>query len=95
MSTRIIQTLVKKEMLDVFRDKKTVIMMLVVPIILYPLIFIGVMQLMVFVSSSMKEQNYRIVVEAEDEGRFLHKLEEFQKDRAESAETEKQAADET
>ncbi|MBD5484670.1 MAG: CPBP family intramembrane metalloprotease [Lachnospiraceae bacterium] len=95
MSTRIIQTLVKKEMLDVFRDKKTVIMMLVVPIILYPLIFIGVMQLMAFVSSSMKEQNYRIVVEAEDEGRFLHKLEEFQKDRAESAGAENQAADET
>lgn len=95
MSTRIIQTLVKKEMLDVFRDKKTVIMMLVVPIILYPLIFIGVMQLMAFVSSSMKEQNYRIVVEAEDEGRFLHKLEEFQKDRAEAPGTENQAADET
>lgn len=95
MSTRIIQTLVKKEMLDVFRDKKTVIMMLVVPIILYPLIFIGVMQLMAFVSSSMKEQNYRIVVEAEDEGRFLHKLEEFQKDREESAGTQNQAVDET
>ncbi len=95
MSTRIIQTLVKKEMLDVFRDKKTVIMMLVVPIILYPLIFIGVMQLMAFVSSSMKEQNYRIVVDAEDEGRFLHKLEEFQKDRAESAGTENHTADET
>ncbi|MBD5476017.1 MAG: CPBP family intramembrane metalloprotease [Lachnospiraceae bacterium] len=95
MSTRIIQTLVKKEMLDVFRDKKTVIMMLVVPIILYPLIFIGVMQLMAFVSSSMKEQNYRIIVEAEDEGRFLHKLEEFQKDREESAGTQNQAADET
>ena len=95
MSTRIIQTLVKKEMLDVFRDKKTVIMMLVVPIILYPLIFIGVMQLMAFVSSSMKEQNYRIVVEVEDEGRFLHKLEEFQKDREKSAAAENQAADET
>ncbi|MBD5515677.1 MAG: CPBP family intramembrane metalloprotease [Lachnospiraceae bacterium] len=95
MSTRIIQTLVKKEMLDVFRDKKTVIMMLVVPIILYPLIFIGVMQLMAFVSSSMKEQNYRIVVEAEDDGRFLHKLEEFQKDGEESAGMENQAADET
>ena len=43
MNTKIIRTLVKKEMLDVFRDKKTVIMMLVVPVILYPLIFIGAM----------------------------------------------------
>ena len=80
MNTKIIRTLVKKEMLDVFRDKKTVIMMLVVPIILYPLIFIGVMQLMTFISSSMEEQNYKIAVEAEDDGRFLHKLEEFRRD---------------
>ena len=69
MNTKIIRTLVKKEMMDVFRDKKTVIMMLVVPIILYPLIFIGVMQLMTFISSSMEEQNYKIAVEAEDDGR--------------------------
>ena len=39
MNTKIIRTLVKKEMLDVFRDKKTVIMMMVVPVILYPLIY--------------------------------------------------------
>lgn len=74
MGTKIIRTLVKKEMLDVFRDKKTVIMMLVVPVVLYPLIFIGVMQLMTFISSGMKEQNYRIVVDADDGGAFVHKL---------------------
>lgn len=95
MSTRIIQTLVKKEMLDVFRDKKTVVMMLVIPIVLYPLIFLGVMQLMAFVSSSMQEQNYKIVVEAEDEGRFLHKLEEFQKDTEAPDRTENTADDAT
>lgn len=85
MSTKILQTLVKKEMLDVFRDKKTVLMMLVIPIILYPLIFIGIMQLMTFISSSMEEQNYKIVVEAEDEDRFLHKLEEFRQNDEETA----------
>ena len=91
MSTKIIRTLVKKEMLDVFRDKKTVLMMLVIPIILYPLIFIGVMQLMAFITSSMEEQNYKIVVEAEDEGRFLHKLEEFCQDGEGTAEGGAQA----
>ena len=40
MSAKIIKTLVKKEMLDVLRDKKTVNMMLVIPVILYPNIFI-------------------------------------------------------
>ncbi|MCM1143792.1 MAG: ABC transporter permease [Blautia sp.] len=74
MNTKIIKTLVKKEMLDVFRDKKTVIMMLVVPVILYPLIFIGVMQVVAAISSSMGEQTYRVVIEAEDDGAFLEKL---------------------
>ena len=46
LNTKIIRTLVKKEMLDVLRDKKTVLMMLVVPLVLYPLIYIGVMQVM-------------------------------------------------
>ncbi|MCH5256038.1 MAG: CPBP family intramembrane metalloprotease [Lachnospiraceae bacterium] len=76
MNTKIIQTLVKKEMLDVLRDKKTVVMMLVVPVILYPLIFIGAMQVMAMVSSGMATQNYRIAIEAEDNGAFLHKLTE-------------------
>lgn len=89
MNTTIIRTLVKKEMLDVFRDKKTVLMMLVVPVILYPLIFIGVMQLVMFISSSMEEQNYRIVVEAEDEGAFLQKLLQFsEEEQAPQAEEE-------
>ncbi|MDE6620785.1 MAG: ABC transporter permease [Lachnospiraceae bacterium] len=74
MNTKIIKTLFKKEMLDVFRDKKTVIMMLVVPVLLYPLIFVGVMQVMAFINSSMEEQNYRIAVETEDGGAFCGQL---------------------
>lgn len=65
MSGKIIKTLVKKEMLDVLRDKKTVLMMLVVPIILYPLIFVGVMQIMAMISSGMEEQTYRIAIRSE------------------------------
>lgn len=86
MGTRVLKILVKKEMLDVFRDKKTVFIMLVIPIILYPLIFLGAMQLMAFITSSMEKQEYKIVVAAEDEGRFLHKLEEFRQDGSESTE---------
>lgn len=76
LNTKIIRTLVKKEMLDVLRDKKTVLMMLVVPLVLYPLIYIGVMQVMAFISSNMETQNYKIVVEAQDEGALLSKLAE-------------------
>lgn len=38
---RKIRTLVKKEVMDILRDRKTLIMMVVVPIFLYPLILIG------------------------------------------------------
>lgn len=74
MNARIIKTLIRKEMLDVLRDKKTVLMMLVVPLVLYPLIYIGAMQIILFASSSMKEENYRFVVEAEDSDAFLRHL---------------------
>ncbi len=92
MSTKMIRTLVKKEMLDVFRDKKTVIMMLIVPIILYPLIFLGAMQLMAFISSSMEEENYRIAVSAQDDGAFLHKLTEVKQERDDEEPAAKQDA---
>ena len=101
LNTKIIRTLVKKEMLDVLRDKKTVLMMLVVPLVLYPLIYIGVMQVMAFISSNMETQNYKIVVEAQDEGALLSKLAEAktqnkqntQKEATEKEATEKEADD--
>ena len=96
LNTKIIRTLVKKEMLDVLRDKKTVLLMLVVPLVLYPLIYIGVMQVMAFISSNMETQNYKIVVEAQDEGALLSKLAEAKtqnKQNTQKEVTEKEADD--
>lgn len=100
METKIIKTLVKKEILDVFRDKKTVIMMLVVPVLLYPLIFLGAMALSSMISSNMEKQTYRVAVEAQDDGAFLQKLEQVQSelsaqsDETESGEAESEDAEE-
>lgn len=74
MSAKIIRTLVRKEMLDVFRDKKTVVIMLFVPIILYPLIFLGGMQAVAVISAGMEKQNYRIAIDAADDGAFKKAL---------------------
>jgi sodium transport system permease protein len=63
MRGRVIKSLYRKEMLDVLRDKKTVLMMIVVPIILYPLLFLGGMLAMTGISSSMAEKTYRVVVD--------------------------------
>lgn len=90
LNTKIITTLVKKEMLDVLRDKKTVLMMLVVPLVLYPLIYIGVMQVMALISSSMETQNYRIAVEAEDEGALLDKLMDVKQQNAAQGESDEE-----
>ena len=54
MRSKAIKNLYKKEMLDVLRDKKTVLMMLVVPLVLYPLMFILGMQVMSRVSTDME-----------------------------------------
>lgn len=87
MNTKIIRTLIKKEILDVFRDKKTVIMMLFVPVILYPLIFIGAMQLVSMISSGMEAQNYSIAVYVDgDDDAFLQKLTEKSKESADDEE---------
>ncbi len=76
MNTKIIKTLLKKEMLDVFRDKKTVLMMLLVPVLLYPLVFLGALQVSAWVTSGMEEQEYRIAVETGDGGAFYGWLEQ-------------------
>ncbi len=67
MNRRVIKSLYKKEMLDVLRDKKTVIMMLVVPLVVYPLMFIVGMQLMSSISSGMAHQTYKLALDFEDE----------------------------
>ncbi len=74
MNTKMIKILMKKELLDVFRDKKTVIMMLVIPVILYPAIFIGALQVSAAISSRMDERTYKIAVCAEDDNALYHRL---------------------
>lgn len=55
-----LRTLYKKEILDVIRDKKTIFTMIVLPVILYPLIFLVAMQIVSFIAETQKEQNYLI-----------------------------------
>lgn len=66
MNFKIIKALYKKEILDVLRDKKTVLMMLVVPLVLYPLLIVFGLQLMTKISTDMEEQNYKIGMDFEE-----------------------------
>lgn len=60
MNKKIIASLYKKEMTDILRDKKTILMMIVVPLILYPLIFIGSMALSASIMNASTTSTYRI-----------------------------------
>lgn len=68
MNFKTITALYKKEILDIFRDKKTIIIMLVVPLLLYPAIFFFAAQISVSIINEAQEQSYNIVLDF-DEGK--------------------------
>ncbi len=63
MNYRQLRTLYKKEILDVIRDKKTIVTMVVLPILLYPLLFLVIMQIVSLVMQEQEESTYYIAYE--------------------------------
>ncbi len=57
-----IKAIYKKEMLDLLRDKKTLIMMVLVPLLLYPLIMMGSMLFSSAIANSVQSDVYHIAV---------------------------------
>ena len=66
MNTKQLKTLYKKEIMDVLRDKKTILTMVVLPVILYPLLFLVVMQIMTMIMSNQEQQTYYVAYENEN-----------------------------
>lgn len=60
MNKQTIFSLYKKEMLDIFRDKKTMIIMVLVPLFLYPCMMLGMMLIMSNISKESLEKTYQI-----------------------------------
>lgn len=92
MKTKAFKLLLKKELLDVFRDKKAIIMMVLVPILLYPLIFFGSMAVMTMIQSNMEEGEYKVAIVASDDGALKSAVEKHNEnakvEAREKAETE-------
>ena len=63
MNKRIVKALYRKEILDILRDKKTILMMIVVPLILYPLIFMFSMYLSSTMLTASTSKSYRVSVQ--------------------------------
>ena len=66
MRSKVIKLLLKKELLDVFRDRKAIIMLVLVPLLIYPLIFFGAFAVMTMIQSNMEQGEYTVLVDVED-----------------------------
>ncbi len=83
MSKKTVFSLYKKEMLDIFRDKKTMIIMVLVPLFLYPCMMLGMMLIMSNISKESLEKTYQIgIVQCEEtallESLLLNEEDEFE-----------------
>ena len=67
MNYKQLKTLYKKEIMDVLRDKKTLLAMVILPVILYPLLFLVVMQVATMIMTSQQERTYFIAYEQVEE----------------------------
>ncbi|MBO4310707.1 MAG: ABC transporter permease [Lachnospiraceae bacterium] len=76
MNKKIIFTLLKKEMVDIFRDTKTIIITIIVPLILYPLVFLGSMLITsnIMREATVKTYKVGIVNESDKESAVLKSL---------------------
>ena len=60
MNYKQLKTLYKKEIMDVLRDKKTLLTMVVLPVLLYPVLFVVIMQVMNLIITTQQESTYHI-----------------------------------
>lgn len=81
-----IKTLVKKELLDILRDRKTLVIMVAIPILLYPAIIMGMVLIMSMVAQSQVEKVHTVFY-SEEYREEVGKLEEIYRDREEELDT--------
>lgn len=65
MNVKRMTALLKRELTDILRDKKTLIMMVLVPVLLYPLLIVGMVLLMNAIMSSQEEKTYLVAFDTE------------------------------
>ncbi|MCH7808582.1 MAG: CPBP family intramembrane metalloprotease, partial [Planctomycetes bacterium] len=74
-----IRTIYCKELVDILRDRRTLIAMIVVPIVLYPLLMLGSIQAVSYQMESVGEEPLIAGVIGERQGVTLHRLIEMDK----------------
>ena len=69
-----IRTIYRKELIDILRDHRTLIAMIVVPIVLYPLLLLGSVQAVSYQTEKFSEEELIIGVLSDEQGRALDRL---------------------
>lgn len=70
MNFRIVNTILRKELLDTLRDKRTLLMMVGIPIILYPAMLLFGMQAVLVQQTNLERAVARVAFEASDPALF-------------------------
>ncbi len=79
MRSKIVKSIFKKEMLDILRDKKTLFMMIVLPIILYPVMMILFSQVMMMSANSMETKEMPIAIKGNVDSQLISMINEGKK----------------
>ena len=74
MNRNTVFSLYKKEMLDIFRDKKTMIIMVLVPLFLYPAMMLGTLLIMSNISQESLEKTYQVGLVASEDAEAVEAL---------------------
>jgi len=69
-----INTIWRKELVDTLRDRRTVIAMVLVPMILYPALMLGSLQAFEIQIANLVTEQYNLAVESEEVQRWLRRL---------------------
>lgn len=64
MRTKMVKAIFKKEIIDILRDKRTLFMSIILPLILYPVLMIIMTQIMTISMSSIESENIDIAFDA-------------------------------
>ena len=74
MSKKTIFSLYKKEMLDIFRDKKTMLIMILVPLFLYPGMMLATMLVMNGITQDSMDKTYTVAIVESSESEEIAQL---------------------
>lgn len=69
-----INTIWRKELIDTLRDRRTLIAMILVPMVLYPAMMLGSLQALEVQTTNLQKEEYTIAVTREDVGRWLRRV---------------------